>query len=240
MRANKRDFSILLVMMSLLFLASLACNLPIFSSGQESPPQAEELPPQADPDPTPTSDVASQRATAAAKDEASEVEEPADADPADSEPAPADVENSGEPIPAADNPATPDCNALDINAFNAIVDGTFTFVMQDQLNNCHFESDNEFRLLIGGGKPSSSAEMYDLFNSSFGSLPDSTWENIDDYYLGLAYSSASVTAQGASASGHSMVIVAASQPGADPDALKQIFEALGREAARQLNAQFQN
>ena len=37
-----------------------------------------------------------------------------------------------------------------------------------------------------------------------------------------------------------MVIVAASQPGADPDALKQIFEALGREAARQLNAQFQN
>ncbi len=236
MHAQKRNFLGLMMIISLMIFASLACNLPIFSGGQDAPSQAEEIPPPADP--TPTTDVASQRATASAEDEGSEAEEPADTEPADAEPAPADTADSGEPIPAAENPAIPDCNAFDVNAFNAIVDGTFSFVIQDQLNNCHYESDNGFRLLIGGGKPSSSDEMYDLFNTSFGSLPDSTWEFVNGYYLGLAYSSASVTVQGTSASGHSMAIVAASQPGSDPDALKQLFEALGREAARQLNLQW--
>lgn len=152
--------------------------------------------------------------------------------------APADVPEMSGAIPPAEVPAIPDCNAFDINAFNAIINGTFNFVTQDQLNNCHFESDNGFRLLIGGGKPSGSDEMHDQFNSSFGALPDSTWETIDDYYLGLAYSTVSITAQGTSASGHSMVIVAASQSASDSDVLKQIFEKLAREAARQLNMQF--
>ncbi|MBC8509466.1 MAG: hypothetical protein ISR58_20680 [Anaerolineales bacterium] len=235
MRANKPISPSLMIVVSMLILASLACNLPIFPGSQDAPPEIDDTPPQADS--TPTTDVASQRATAAATDEGTEAE-PAEAEPADSESAPPDIPDSGEPILAAEKPAIPDCNAFDINAFNGIIDGTFSFVMQDQLNNCHFESDNGFRLLIGGGKPSSSDEMYDLFNTSFGSLPESTWEYIDGYYLGLAYSSASVTVQGASTSGHSMVIVAASQPGSDPDALKQIFEALGREAAQQLNTQF--
>ncbi|MDP1715132.1 MAG: hypothetical protein Q8L41_10360 [Anaerolineales bacterium] len=152
--------------------------------------------------------------------------------------APVDVPEISGAIPPAGIPAIPDCNAFDINAFNAIINGAFSFVTQDQLNNCHFESDNGFRLLIGGGKPSGSDEMHDQFNSSFGALPDSTWEAIADYYLGLAYSTVSITAQGTSASGHSMVIVAASQSGSDPDALKQIFEELAREAAHQLNMQF--
>ena len=231
MHAKKQIFPMIMLSISLMILASLACNLPIFSGAQEAAPQAEEIPLQSDP--TPTTEVASQRATASAEDG-----EPNDTEPADADPAPSDAVDSGKPIPAADNPLIPDCNAFDINAFNAIIDGVLNFVMQDQLNNCHFESDNGFRLLIGGGKPSSSDEMYDLFNTSFGSLPDATWEFVNGYYLGLAYSSASVTVQGASASGHSMVIVAASQPGSDPEALKQIFEALGREAAQQLNSQF--
>ena len=141
-------------------------------------------------------------------------------------------------IPPANVAAIPDCNAFDINAFNDIINGTFSFVTQDQLNNCHFESDNGFRLLIGGGKPSGSVEIHDLFESSYGTLPDSTWEAIDGYYLGLAYSTVSITAQGTSASGHSMVIVASSLSGSDPDTFKQIFEILARQAAYQLNIQF--
>ncbi len=199
----------------MIVIASLACNLPFNATETEAPP------PQ--PAPTMTPRIDSGRPTDA---------------PAEEQPAPADVPETGAPIPPADNPAIPDCNAFDLNAFNAIIDGTFNFVRQDQLNNCHFESDNDFRLMIGGGKPSSSEEIRELFETSFGTTPDSTWEAIDDYYLGLAYSSVSVTAQGVSASGHSMVIVAASQPGSDPDALKQIFEKLARKAAQQLNMQF--
>jgi len=200
-------------------ITSLACNLPIFTSEPAAPPAAEAPLPTLEATPR----IESDRPSDALEGES----------PADEAPAPADG-----PIPPADNPAIPDCNTFDLNAFNTIIDGDFSFVMQDQLNNCHFESDNGFRLMIGGGKPSSSEEIHDLFDSSFGALPDSTWEAIDDYYLGLAYSSASVTAQGVSASGHSMVIVAASQPGSDPEALKLIFENLAREAAQQLNTQF--
>jgi len=54
----------------------------------------------------------------------------------------------------------------------------------------------------------------------------------------MSFSSASVSAQGVSASGHSIVVVAAAQPGSDPDVLKQIFTELARESARQLNHQW--
>ena len=227
--SKKRTLSRVLSILLILVITSLACNLPIFTSEPASPPAAEaplpalEATPRIDPD----------RSSDTQDDAAITVEEPAE-----EAPAPADGSETSGPIPAADNPAIPDCNAFDLNAFNTIIEGAFSFVIQDQLNNCHFESDNGFRLMIGGGKPSSSEEIHALFEGSFGALPDSTWEAIDDYFLGLAYSSASVTAQGVSASGHSMVIVAASQPGSDPEALKMIFEKLAREAAQQLNMQF--
>jgi hypothetical protein len=198
----------LILVVCMFTITSLACNLSIFSAKQDAP-----------------SDGEISRLTDAPAEEVSINDKPTEKEPAP-------------PISAAENPAVPDCNAFDIAAFNSIIEGTYTFVIQDQLNNCHFESDNGFRLIIGGGKPTSSDEMSDLFDSSFGPLPDSTWESIDDYYLGLAYSSTSVSAQGTSASGHSMMIAATSQPDADNQALKMIFEALAREAAWQLNAQW--
>ena len=145
---------------------------------------------------------------------------------------------TGTVIPAADKLAVPDCNAFDRTQFDSIVGGTFEFITQDQLNNCHFESDNGFRMLIGGGKPSSSTEIESVFNSTFGALPDSTWEAVDNYYLGLAFSSVSVTVQGVSSSGHTIVVAAASEPVDNSDALQQTFNLLGRNAAHQLNAQW--
>jgi len=208
-------------------------------SGQEAPAPTEAAQQQSGPAATPG--IQSSRATAKAND-ATDAEpadaEPTQADSVEADPAPADQPETLEPIPAAEALAIPDCNAFDISAFNAIIDGTFSFITQDQLNNCHFESDNDFRLLIGGGKPSSSEEMQTQFNSTFGAIPGSSWEAIDDFYLGMSFSSASVSAQGVSASGHSIVVVAAAQPGSDPDVLKQIFTELARESARQLNHQW--
>lgn len=211
---SEKSFKLIIVCMFI--ITSLACNLSVFSAKQDAPSRGENS-----------------RLTDAPAEEV-----PINEKPTEKEPAPPNSTGASEPISAAENPSVPDCNAFDIAAFNSIIEGTFTFVIQDQLNNCHFESDNSFRLLIGGGKSTSSDEMSDLFDSSFGLLPDSTWESIDDYYLGLAYSLTSISAQGTSASGHSMMIGATSQPNADNQALKMIFEALAREAAWQLNSQW--
>ncbi len=227
---TQTSWLLLSALSAMMFLSALACNLPFPAS--DSLPVADAQP--AESEPVATQDIQNQRATAqaAAPEVAATQEEDADTAPDDTEPA------DGGPILPGDTAAIPDCNAFDVNAFDTIIEGSFAFVMQDQLNNCHYESDNGYRLLIGGGKPSSDAEMEAAFNTAFGALPDSTWEAIDDYYLGLAFSSVSVTAQGVSSSGHTMVIVAASQPGLDPDVLQQIFENLARESARQLNAQW--
>jgi len=88
--------------------------------------------------------------------------------------------------------------------------------------------------VIGGGKPTSLTEMQTQFNNTFGALPDSSWEAIDNFYLGLAFSSVTVTAQGVSGSGHSLVVLAASQA-AD---IQSTLGDLAREAARQLNQQW--
>jgi len=219
-------------MIGFLVIAGLACNVPIFSSAQESTPQIESTSSQ--PTSLPTPRVETDRSSETPADVAPSNEDAANADSGEPAPVPAD----SEPIPAAAAPAIPDCNAFDINAFNAIVEGTFSFVMQDQLNNCHFESDNNYRLLVGGGLPISSEEMQGQFNSTFGAVPGSSYEAVDDFYLGMSFSSASVSAQGVSNSGHSIVIVGAAQPGADPDELKQIFTELARESAGQLNQQW--
>ena len=141
-------------------------------------------------------------------------------------------------IQSADGPAIPDCEAFDLNPFNGIIAGSFSFVTQDQLNNCHFESDNSFRLLIGGGKPTSLEAMQTLFEGAFGAIPGSSWEAIEDFYLGMSFSSVSVSAQGISASGHTIIIVVTTEPGPDADVLKKIFADLARESARQLNQQW--
>ena len=209
-----------------LILVTTACNLPALLSGSDD---------------TPIGDTTQLRPTAMSTPRIQNTS-PADSD-SESEPTSAPTSEAIEDIkldisPAA-SPAIPDCNALDINIYNAIIEGTFTFITQDQLNNCHYESDNGFRLMIGGGKPTTVDEIQQLFDSSFGALPDSTWGVIDNFYLGLAYSSVSVTAQGVSSSGHSIVIVVASQPGSDPATLKTIFTNLAQESAKQLNMQFQ-
>ncbi len=214
----------LMLPIALLALTALACNLlGIINEASPpaeaiSPPQPTAAPPVQDqlPTPTATSDM------------------PPTTNPGEAEAPPKPPGN----ILAAGQPAVPDCNAFDIQAFNDNIDGEFTFITQDQLNNCHFESNNGFRLLIGGGKPISSDEMQQLFDSSFGALPNSTWEVVDNFFLGLAFSSVSVTAQGVSASGHSLAIVAASQSGSDPETLKTTLEQLARVAAQQLNAQW--
>lgn len=224
-RSSRKIFSGLISILIMLVIASMGCNLPIFTSEPETPLPTEAADQQPALAATPRIDT--ERATA-----------PADESPVDTESAPEDVpEISGE-IPPAGNPAIPDCNAFDIDTFNAIIDGTFNFNMQDQLNNCQYESDNGFRLMIGGGKPSSSEEVQTQFNSTIGAIPGSSWEVIDDFYLGMSFSSVSVTAQGVSASGHTIVIVAAAQPGSTPDDLKQIFAELARESAQQLNQQW--
>ena len=219
-----RIFSILL----LLLLASLACNLP----GVLGDPNT----------PTPQTSLSEQEAPTESLEAGSPTEAPAatsgQEDPSVDAPATSELSEQSGLILAADAPAVPDCAAFDVNAFNAIVGGTFSFVIQDQLNNCHFESDNGFRLLIGGGEPTSSQDMQTLFEAAFGALPDTTWEDRGGYVLGLAYSSVSVTAQGVSASGHSIVIAVASEPAPDPEAQREIFEALALEAAGQLNAQW--
>jgi hypothetical protein len=202
--------------------ASLACNLPSLFAESGDVAQVEDLPQE--PTPKPSADN---------QDESSSPALP------ESEPTDVSIEDTQIEIQPGVEPAIPNCNVLDSNAFNSIVDGDFNFITQDQLNNCHFESNNGFRLMIGGGKPTSIDEMKQFFEASFGALPDSTWEAKDGHYLGLAYSSVSVTAQGISSSGHSMVIVIGSQPWSDTDALKAIFTKLAEEAARQLNAQFQ-
>ena len=231
LRTTRLSLSAALIV-GLLVFSALACNLPSLSPGS-SPAEENlpvELPPADEPD-----DVASQRETAQADVPQAEADtggEPEPAAPAESDPP------SGSPIEPGKEPAVPDCNLFDRTVFDGIVDGSFAFVTQDQLNNCHFESDNEYRLMIGGGKPTSSAEMETQFNTTFGALPDSSWEMIENFYLGLSYSSVSVTAQGVSSSGHSLVIVAAHEPDADPAGLQETLGQLAREAARQLNAQW--
>ena len=235
-RTSKLSLSAVLIVGMLVFSA-LACNLPSLSPGsspaEESPP--EEAPPAA------PNDTASQRETAQAaapQTEADTGDAPEPAAPAEPAAPPEPDPPSGSPIEPGKEPAVPDCNAFDRTAFDSIVGGSFAFVTQDQLNNCHFESDNDYRLMIGGGKPTSSAEMETQFNTTFGALPDSSWEVIENFYLGLSFSSVSVTAQGVSASGHSVVIVAASQPEADSGGQQETYGQLAREAARQLNAQW--
>lgn len=222
---NRKNQSLGVSAAILLLMAGMACNLPLLASDQETKPLADVSPTQPIPEMTPRIDT--NRPTEAPT-----------AAPADPQPAPDDASEPAGDILPADSPAIPDCNAFDIPAFNAIVDGTFNFVMQDQLNNCHYESDNGFRLTIGGGKPSSSGEMQTQFNSTFGAIPGSSWEAIDKFYLGMSFSSASVSAQGVSGSGHAIVVVAAAQPGSTPGDINQIFSELARESARQLNQQW--
>ncbi len=231
--APGKKLSSLLIIVSLLLIASLACNVPIFSSSEETPPQIDMDSTQ--PTALPTPRVDTERSTEDSQDAASSDEEaPAPSNADEPEVAPVDIE----PIPAAAEQAIPDCNAFDLNEWDTIIEGTFSFIAQDQLNNCHFESDNSFRILIGGGKPTSSEEMQAQFNGTFGAVPGSTWEVVENFLLGMSFSSASVSAQGVSASGHSIVIAAAAQPGADPEILKGIFAELSRESARQLNQQW--
>lgn len=226
----------LLAIISMLLIASLACNVPIFSSEGESPPQPDSAPPQ--PTSLPTPRVDTERSTDGTGEDVSSSGETSEDAPPEPTDAPVVEPVEIEPIQAAQEPAVPDCNAFDVVTFNAIVEGTFNFITQDQLNNCHFESDNNFRLLVGGGKPLSSEEMHSQFNATFGAIPGSSWEVVENFYLGMSFSSASVSAQGVSASGHSIVIVAAAQPGADPEVLKGIFTELARESAIQLNQQW--
>lgn len=216
-----------------LIVGALACNLP-FAIPAKGTPSVEETHPNI-PVPSQTTVIQNQRETAQAGSTGA-------IDRSNSGDTPEPPEIALAPnltIQPADVAAIPNCNTFDINEFNMIIEGSFSFVTQDQLNNCHFESDNGFRLLIGGGKPVTVTEIQDLFNSSFGQLPDSTWDTYGNFYLGLAYSSVSVTAQGVSNSGHSIVIVAGSQPAADSAALQAIFTNLAKEAASQLNSQFQ-
>ena len=208
---------------AVLAISALACSLVTTQS-----PEVGSAPTSAVAESTPEAAIAATRATAAASESAPPTEGEA---PPESPPATGDIQ------PAA-APAIPDCNALDITAFNAIVNDTFNFVIQDQLNNCHFATDSGYNLMLGGGKPASLGEVKDLFDSTFGALPNSTWEAIDNFYLGMAFSSVTVTAQGISASGHTLMIVAAGQPDGDPAALQTLFTDLAKEAARQLNQQF--
>lgn len=226
---QQKRFTLLVLIGCIGTMISLACNLPLLlqNTDEISPAQVEEI----------TATETALEHTSPLGTPRIQTPVPTDA-PNDAEPSPDDVPEIPNDIPPADAPAVPDCNAFDLNALNVIISGDFSFIKQDQLNNCHFESDNGYRLLIGGGKPTSVEEIKDLFDSSFGALPDATWQAIDDYYLGLAFSTISVTAQGVSASGHSMVIVAASDPSSMPADLQQILEDLGRESARQLNTQF--
>lgn len=221
------------LLFAVLLSAAIACNLPFGQSTQE--PSPVTVAQSNEPEPTPTTVIQNQRQTAQA-DSQGTTEDNKSEDPPD---APDTASEPNITIQPGEAPAIPDCSAFDVNVFNDIIGGTFSFVTQDQLNNCHYESDNDFRLLIGGGKPVTVAEIEELFDSSFGQLPDSIWSVYEDFYLGLAYSSVSVTAQGVSTSGHSIVIVAASQPSTDPAALQAIFRNLAQEAASQLNAQFQ-
>jgi len=223
----------LLGLMALLFASALACNLPINLSPNEISPVEDIQPPDLEPTETTVIQVQRETAQAGSSEPTEDTDSGSTPDSPDIAPAPDLTIQPGEA------PAIPDCNVFDINAFNTIIDGVFTFVTQDQLNNCHYESDNGFRMLIGGGKPVAVSEIENLFDTSFGHLPDSTWEIYDGFYLGLAYSSVSVTAQGVSNSGHSIVIVVGSQPAADPDALQLIFKNLAQEAASQLNSQWQ-
>lgn len=124
------------------------------------------------------------------------------------------------------------CNALDVTRFSAIVNDTFIFVTQDQLNNCIYTTSAGYNLIIGGGKPASLDEVKSQFDTVFGALPDSTWEAIDNYYLGMAFSSVTVTAQGISAGRHTMVIVAGGNPDTDLATLQPILAELAREVAR--------
>jgi hypothetical protein len=218
----RKIFTRKIIFICILISATLACNLPFSFTETGDVTPIEDIPQE----PTP-------------KDSAGNQDDSSSAASPEPEPTEASMEDVQIDIQPGAKLAIPDCNIFDIGAFNSIVDGEFSFITQDQLNNCHFESNNDFRLLIGGGKPISVDEMKQLFDASFGTLPDSTWEVKDDHYLGLAYSTVSITAQGISSSGHSMVIVIASQPWSDTDALKAIFATLAEEAAQQLNAQFE-
>jgi hypothetical protein len=139
-------------------------------------------------------------------------------------------------IEPASQPAVPDCNAINLESLNAIIGGSFHFVMQDEIGNCHFESDNNYQIMLGGGRPTSADEAKNIFESSFGTLPNATWAAVDNFYLGIAPSNISVTAQGVTASGHSIVILAMIKDAtANASAL---LSDLATEAARQLNDQF--
>ncbi|MBC8331340.1 MAG: hypothetical protein H8E28_05100 [Anaerolineae bacterium] len=219
---NKHQIRFITIM-AMLAIGALACSLITPQS-----PDIESAPTSAVAESTPEAAIAPTRATAAASESAP---------PAEGEAPPEAPASTGDIQPAA-APAIPDCNALDIAAFNAIVNDTFNFVIQDQLNNCHYATNSGYNLMLGGGKPASLGEIKDLFDSTFGALPNSTWEAIDDFYLGMAFSSVTVTAQGISASGHTLMIVAAGEPDGDPAALQTLFTDLAKEAARQLNQQF--
>jgi len=216
-----------LLITSILLILALACNLPFVITDTEAVPAIEDM-----------REEAAQTQSAGDGDDSSGAATPETA-PRETQPGEVPTKAPELDIQPADVPIIPDCNAFDIQVFNSIIDGEFTFITQDQLNNCHYESDNGFRMLMGGGKPSTVEEIKQLFDSSFGQLPDSTWEQKVDHYLGLAYSSVSVTAQGVSGSGHSIVVVVGSEPRSDTEALHAIFSELAQEAAKQLNAQFE-
>ncbi len=203
---------------TLLVFATLACSL--VSAGVQPAPESI---------PTATE----QSATEAEPATGSEA-----APPATEEESPAANPPSGADIQPAASVAIPNCAAFDISAFDTLVNGSFSFVIQDQLNNCHYTSANGYNLMIGGGKPASLDEVRGQFDNTFGGVPGSSWEAIDNYYLGMAFSSVTVTAQGISSSGHTMVIVVAGETDVDPTALQVIFANVAREAARQLNQQF--
>ena len=163
--------------------------------------------------------------------------------PTDEEPAP--VSDATAPsdadvaIPAADSPAIMDCSLFDLAQFNTIVGADFTLVTQDQLGSCNYDAGGNYRLLIGGGQPTTSADAQAMFEATFGIVPGASWQAYDEgFQLGLAASSISVTGQGVSASGHATMIVAAGMPSSDLDALQGTLTKLVVEATDQLNQQW--
>ena len=195
-----------------LLTLSLACNLITLPSvmGEEGVPPATPLPVEAPPD-----------------------EEPA---PVSDAPAPADADVA---IPAADSPAIMDCSLFDLAQFNTIVGAEFILIIQDQLGSCNYDAGGNYRLLIGGGQPTTSEDAQAIFETTFGIVPGAAWQVYEEgFQLGLAASSITVTGQGVSASGHATMIVAAGMPSSDLDALQGTLIKLVVEATDQLNRQW--
>lgn len=200
------------LVITLLLTLSLACNLITLPSatGEEDIPPATPAP----------------------------IEAPADEEPApvSDAPAPADADAA---IPAGDSPTIMDCSLFDLAQFNTIGGAEFTLVTQDQMGSCNYEAGGNYRLLIGGGQPTTSADAQAMFEATFGIVPGAAWQTYDEgFQLGLAASSISVTGQGVSASGHAIMIVAAGMPSSDLDTLQETLTNLVVEATHQLNRQW--